>query len=50
MILNISFSPLVIFKYFHEQFDVEKKVISFYSNDTSISEIKKQINKTQKNL
>ena len=40
---------LVMFKNFHVQFDVEKKVISFYSNDTSILEIKKQINKTQKN-
>ena len=39
--------PLVMFKKFHVQFDVEKKVISFFSNDTSILEVKKELDKTQ---
>ena len=41
--------PLVMFKNFHVQFDVEKKVISFFSNNTSILEVKKETNETQKN-
>ena len=35
--------PLVMFKNFHVQFDVEKRVISFYPNDTSILEIKEKV-------
>ena len=34
--------PLVMPKNFHVQFDVEKRVISFYSNDTNILEIKEK--------
>ena len=41
--------PLVMLKNFHVQFDVEKKVISFFSNDTSILKVKKKTNETQKN-
>ena len=41
--------PLVMFKKFHVQFEVEKKVISFFSNDTSILEVKKKFDKTQEN-
>ena len=33
--------PLSMLKKFHTQFDVDKKVISFFSNDTTILEIKK---------
>ena len=31
-----------MFKNFHVLFDVEKRVISFYSNDTNILEIKEK--------
>ena len=34
--------PLVMLKNFHVQFHVEKRVISFYSNDTNILEIKEK--------
>ena len=34
--------PLAMFKNFHVQLDVEKRVISFYSNDTNILEIKEK--------
>ena len=34
--------PLVMLKNFHVQFDVEKRLISFYSNDTNILEIKEK--------
>ena len=33
--------PLTMFKNFHIQFDVEKKIISFFTNDTNILELKK---------
>ena len=32
--------PLILFKKFHIQFDADNKLISFYTNDTSILEIK----------
>ena len=34
--------PLIMLKNFHTQFDVEKKVISFFTNDTKILELKKE--------
>ena len=34
--------PLIMLKNFHTQFDVEKKVISFFTNDTNILELKKE--------
>ncbi len=34
--------PLMVFKQFHVQFDADKKSISFYTNDTSILEVKKE--------
>ena len=33
--------PLIMFKNFHIQFDAEKKIISFFTNDTNILELKK---------
>ena len=36
--------PLTMFKNFHIQFDVEKKIISFFTNDTNILELKKKSN------
>ena len=40
--------PLIMLKNFHTQFDVDKKLISFFSNDSSILEIKrKEPDKTQ---
>lgn len=48
-IINIQFSdieyiilPLIMFKNFHIQFDAEKNLISFYTNDYSILEVKKE--------
>ena len=35
--------PLSMFKNFHVQFDLDKKSISFFSNDTTILEVKKEI-------
>ena len=34
--------PLMVFKQFHVQFDADKKLISFYTNDSSILEVKKK--------
>ena len=34
--------PLSMFKNFHVQFDFDKKLISFFSNDTTILEVKKE--------
>ena len=36
--------PLIMFKNFHIQFDAEKKIISFFTNDTNILELKKESN------
>ena len=33
-----------MFKNFHIQFDAEKKIISFFTNDTNILELKKESN------
>ena len=41
--------PLTMLKNFHIQFDVEKKIISFFSNDTSILEIKRKGSQNQDN-
>ena len=37
--------PLTMLKNFHTQFDVDKKIISFFTTDTSILEIKKKESK-----
>ena len=34
--------PLIMFKMFHVQFDIENNTISFYTNDTSILEVSKK--------
>ena len=34
--------PLMVFKQFHIQFNAEKKLISFYTNDSSILEVRKK--------
>ena len=38
--------PLTMLKNFHTQFDVEKKIISFFTNDSSLLEIKGKKSKT----
>ena len=35
--------PLSMFKNFHVQFDLDKNLISFFSNDTTLLEVKKEI-------
>ena len=40
--LDYIIFPLTMLKNFHTQFDVDKKIISFYSNDTTILEIKRK--------
>ena len=45
---NIIF-PLIMFKQFHVQFDAENKVINFYTNDTSLLQVKQEKKETPKN-
>ena len=42
---NYIMLPLSIFKQFHVQFDAENKIIKFYTNDTSLLQIKKEPHK-----
>ena len=45
---NIIF-PLIMFKQFHVQFDAEKKVINFYTEDSSILQVKEEKKETSNN-
>ena len=40
--------PLIMFKKFHVQFDAEKELISFYTTDPSILQVKKEEEKNNK--
>ena len=39
---NYFIFPLIMFKKFHVQFDAENDIISFYTNDASILQVKKE--------
>ena len=41
--------PLIMFKQFHVQFDAEKKVINFYTKNSSLLQVKKENHETSKN-
>jgi len=41
--------PLIMFKQFHVQFDAEKKVINFYTKNSSLLQVKKEDHETSKN-
>ena len=55
-IIQINFSlenyiifPLILFKQFHVQFDAEKKVINFYTTNSSLLQVKQEKKETPKN-
>jgi len=55
-IIRINFSnenyiifPLILFKQFHVQFDAEKKVINFYTTNSSLLQAKQEKKETPKN-
>ncbi len=41
--------PLIMFKQFHVQFDAEKKVINFYTKNSSLLQVKKEDHEASKN-
>jgi len=46
---NFIIFPLIMFKQFHVQFDAEKKVINFYTKNSSLLQVKKEDHETPKN-
>ena len=46
---NYMIFPLIMFKQFHVQFNTEKKEINFYTNDTSLLQVKQEKKETPKN-
>ena len=46
---NYIIFPLILFKQFHVQFDAEKKVINFYTTDSSILQVKEKKKEIPKN-
>ena len=47
--INYIIFPLIMFKQFHVQFDAEKKVINFYTKNSSLLQVKKEDHEASKN-